>query len=200
MPDYPKQDFPWTFYFNGVAMPKWGACWPALPAGSRENWDWEIGPRDFYIVRCKIDNVGNIESANPHSFIYAVQEVLCLLLTERERVLEQYRQLRDAKCPSAEPEEIYEGVMLTACQMREQVREEALAFWTSGYEQDRVRLVEAMRRACLAPNDPEHLSPPHIQSRQKNLKLLWQAQIKMLHQAATTENISNQLRKKLLEL
>src|SRR5579871_3864463 len=104
MPEYPDEEFPWTFYFNGVAMPKWGANWPLITADFK-NWEWDVGPRDLYTIRFKIDRVGTVESANPHIFIYAVQEILCLLLTERKGVMEQIRDWAGDETP---PREIYD--------------------------------------------------------------------------------------------
>lgn len=196
MSAYPKKDFPWTFYFNGLEMPKWGACWPQFPENNHQHWDWEVGPRDFYIIRNKIDRVGSVESANPHVFIYAIQEFLCLVLTERKWALDHCRKL------AAEPvtaQEIYNSLINTAVEMRDRARKEGHAFWVSGYEADRARLVEAMRRANLPPNDPAYVPPPHMQARQNHLKLLWQTQIKTLRQAASGNHISAALRKKLLE-
>ncbi len=97
MSEYEQKDFPWTFYFNGVPMPKWGAQWPWFGAEEHVNWDWEVGPRDYYIIRCKIDRVGTVESASPHIFLYAVQELLCLLFTEREGVMELIRKAKLSK-------------------------------------------------------------------------------------------------------
>lgn len=197
MADYNEQDFPWTFYFNGVAMPKWGACWPEFTQGDHRNWEWEIGPRDFYIIQCKIDRIGCVESANPHSFLYAVQELLCLLFTEEKFVMEHCGRIAP---PTVEPEEIYQGLIEAAFQMRTLVRREQQAFWTSGYEADRLSLLEAIRRAALPANDPQHQPPPHIQARANHLKMLWQLQLKTLHQAAATRNLPQEMRKKLLEL
>ena len=196
-PNPSEKDFPWTFYFNGVAMPKWGANWPQVPVGNHRNWEWEIGPRDFYLIRNRIDHVGRIESSNPHVFLYVVQEMLCLLFTEHRLVSEHCRKLAG---PADSPEAIYEGLIATAFEMRERTKTEQIAFWTSGYEADRLRLVDAMRRAALPPNDPEHEAPPHIQARQSHLKMLWQTQLKTLHQASSLKHIPNAMRKKLLEL
>lgn len=195
--NHSEKDFPWTFYFNGVEMPKWGACWPEVPAGNRRNWEWEIGPRDFYLVRNKIDHVGRIESSNPHVFLYAVQEVLCLLFTEYRLVSEHCRRIAGT---SSTAEEVYEGLIAAAFEMRERTKQDQAAFWTSGYEADRLRLMDAMRRAVLPPTDPEHQAPPHIQARQSHLKMLWQTQLKTLHQAASSKHITNTMRKKLMEL
>jgi hypothetical protein len=197
MPDYSEAEFPWTFYFNGAAMPKWGANWPAFTPENHANWDWDVGPRDFYIIHCKIDHVGTLESANPHVFLYAVQEILCLLLTERDGVL---KRIQSWARNWAEPEEVYEGLLTAAFEMRASARREGRAFWTSGYEADRLRLVEAMRRASLPANDPEFASPPHVQAWRNHLERLWKDQIKTLQHVAASGHLSNELRKKLSEL
>jgi hypothetical protein len=197
MPDYPEADFPWTFYFNGVAMPQWGANWPSFALDEYKNWDWDVGPRDLYLIRHKIDRVGTLESANPHVFVYAVQEILCLLLTERKGVLGQIREWAGTETPA---EEIYDGLLAAAFEMRASVRREGRAFWTSGYEADRLLLVEAMRRASLPAADPDFLSPPHVQSWRRHLERLWKDQVKTLHHVAASGNLSQELRKKLSEL
>ena len=197
MPDYPEQDFPWTFYFNGTAMPKWGANWPSIGVANYKNWDWEVGPRDLYTIRYKIDHVGTLESANPHVFIYAVQEILCLLLTERKGVLEQIQEWSGTETP---PDEIYEGLLAGAFEMRASTKREGRAFWTSGYEADRLLLIEAMRRASLPANDPDFSPPPHVKSWRGHLERLWKDQIKTLKHVSGSGNFSNELRKKLSEL
>jgi hypothetical protein len=200
MAEYPDKDFPWTFYFNGVIMPKWGACWPDFTAGDHRNWDWEIGPRDFYIIRCKIDHVGKIESANAHAFLYAVQELLCLLFTEKAFVSKHCRALAQQSGTPEETETIYESLVEAAFQMRECTLKDGIAMWTSGYEADRLSLVDAMRRAALPAKNPEHRPPPHIADRQRGLESLWKTQIKTLHQAGSSAGVPRAWRKKLLEL
>jgi hypothetical protein len=197
MPDYPKKDFPWTFYFNGAAMPKWGANWPLIGEGNFKNWEWDVGPRDLFVIRGRIDRVGTVESANPHAFLYAVQEIMCMLLTERAGLMER---LKKWARPPARPAEIYEGLLETAFEMRERTRREGHAFWISGYDADRLRLADAIRRSLLPVNDPEYLPAPHIKSRQTLLERLWKDQIKTLRQAAASRHISQTLRKRLLEL
>jgi hypothetical protein len=197
MSEYNQKDFPWTFYFNGVPMPKWGAQWPWLGAGEHTNWDQDIGPRDFYITRCKIDHVGKVESASPHVFLYAVQELLCLLFTERDGVMEL---IRDANYPNTQPKEVYDGLVEAAFEMRALTQRDRMAFWTSGYQDDQMRLMEAMRRAALAPADPEFVPAPHVKSRQAELQRHWKQQIKILHGAAGAGDVPKELRKRLLEL
>jgi hypothetical protein len=197
MLDYDQKDFPWTFYFNGMPMPKWGAQWPWFGAGEHANWDAEIGPRDYYIVRCKIDHAGSVESASPHVFLYAVQELLCMLVTERDGVLEL---IRSANYPQAEPQEVYNGLTEAAFEMRALTQRDGVAFWTSGYQSDQMRLMEAMRRAALPPNDPGFVAAPHVKKRQGELQRVWKQQIKILHAAAGTGQVPNELRERLLKL
>jgi hypothetical protein len=198
---YHKKDFPWTFYFNGAPMPKWGANWSLFAPDNLSHWEWDIGPRDLHLIRNKIDRVGSIESASAHSFLYAVQEVLCILFTERTAALDRIENWTEKRAPEpVEPREIYEGLVEAAFEMRASARREYQAFWTSGYEEDRLRLVEAMRRAALPLNDKEHVPPPHILARQKHVERLWKDQIKVLHQAGASKNIPQAYRKKLLEL
>jgi hypothetical protein len=88
--EYPKSDFPWSFYFNGEVMPKWGACWGMAQVANflqlERDADKDLGHRDVYIIYCQIDHVGIVESADPDVFIYAVQEVLHILLSQRDTV------------------------------------------------------------------------------------------------------------------
>lgn len=198
MSAYSKKDFPWTFYFNGETMPKWGALWPSVPTKS-SSWEDEVGPRDLYIISCKIGHVGGIESANPQVFVYAVQEILCLLLTERKRVLHYFEGQHTAGEP-VDPEEIYRGVLESAFRMRQLARRDGHAFWTSGYDSDRLKLIEAIRRAYLPADHPQHQQPPHVRARLSLLKQRWDSQIKTLHRIAEGKGFPIDLRKRLLEL
>jgi hypothetical protein len=197
MSEYDQKDFPWTFYFNGMPMPKWGAQWPWSGSEEHRNWDQDIGPRDFYIIRCKIDHVGKVESASPHVFLYAVQELLCLLFTERDGVMELIR-----KChyPDTEPKEVYDGLVEAAFEMRALTQRDRVAFWASGYQDDQMRLMEAMRRAGLPSDDPGFVAAPHVKKRQAELQRHWKQQVKILHGAASAGNVPQELQKRLLEL
>jgi hypothetical protein len=58
LPPYLDADFPWTFYFNGVALPKWGWGWNwVIPWGFADlqrGWDQDVGLRDIYIWLCTL--------------------------------------------------------------------------------------------------------------------------------------------------
>ena len=85
---YPDSEFPWNFYFNGELMPKWGACWGLVPISDfidfQKDWDQEVGHKDIYIIYCHLGKVGTVDSADPDVFVYAVQEVLGILLGKRK--------------------------------------------------------------------------------------------------------------------
>ena len=198
---YAEDDSPWTFYFNGVAMPKWGWCWGEISPGSfndpQKAWDRDVGPRDIYILNCRIDHVGTIESADPEIFRYVVQEMLCILLDKREAVFEELG--RTADLP-ASPDEVYHDLVEACFQMRELVIRERRAFWTRGYEADRLRLVEAVRCASLSWDNPDYAPPPHICSLRSQLASFYRDQARTLHRVASSGGLTKELRKRLLDV
>jgi hypothetical protein len=201
MSDYPDNEFPWTFYFNGIALSKWGACWGMADICSfidlRDSWDWDVGPRDIWNVYCSIDHVGVVESADPDIFRYVVQEVLCILLEKREAVFEKLKRGWDFP---ADPDEVYNGLVEAAFQMRELAIRDGRAFWISGYEPDRLQLVEAIRRASLPPGSLEYAPAPHVSSLRSELESLWRQQAKTLHRVASAGRMSKEFRRKLLQV
>ena len=91
-------------------MPKWGACW-GLAEVSRflepdKHWDNDVGHRDIYLIECRIDHVGVPESADPDLLIYAVQEVLCVLLGQRDAVMESRAQVQPVVNPITGSKEV----------------------------------------------------------------------------------------------
>lgn len=201
MSAYPDNELPWTFYFNGIALPKWGACWGMADVCSfndpRNNWELDVGPRDIFILDCRLDNIGVVESADPDIFRYAVQEVLCILLDKREAVFEKLR--REWDFP-ADPDEIYADLVEAAFQMRELVIRDGRAFWITGYEPDRLQLVEAIQRASLPPGNPDYAPPPHVRSLRSQLESFWRQQAKILHRVASTGGKTKEFRKRLLQV
>ncbi|MDB5336228.1 MAG: hypothetical protein JWN70_1847 [Planctomycetaceae bacterium] len=193
--DYPDKDLPWNFYFNGEVMPKWGACWGMARVASflqpGRNADQDVGHRDIYITYCQIDHVGSVESADPDVFIYAVQEVLHIFLSQRESIL--------ATLGEQSPD-VYSGLVEAALRMRELAVERRCAFWTSGYEADRVRLVEVMRRCQLPSDSPEFTLPPHVQRLRRRLQAAREEQVRRLHQLAQSGQFDKDLRKRLHEI
>jgi len=197
---YPDEAFPWNFYFNGVLMPKWGACW-GLSQISRYlkldmEWDNDLGHRDVYIIECRIDHVGVPESADPGVFLYVIQEVLFILLEHRNSVMESLR----ANPKMVEAEEVYDGLVSAAFQMRALVMEQRMAFWTSGYEADQEQLVKSMELARLPASDPRHVPPPHLSNFQSTLTWLLKSQKSQLHRLAQSGQFHKKWRRELREI
>jgi len=176
-------------------MPKWGARWDMARLGTflqiQRDADQDIGHRDISIIACRIDHVGSIESADPGTFIYVIQEVLRIFLSERETVCTHLAE---------HSEEVYANLVETAFRMRELTYRDGRAFWTSGYEFDRERLVDTMRRCHLPADSAEFELPPHVQSFRRELQWLYDSQIRSLHQLAQSGVFSKDVRKRLHEI
>jgi hypothetical protein len=198
MSDYPDKDFPWNFYFNGELMPKWGACWGTTHIKKFLQPDKDacedISDRDIFIIYCKIDHVGIVESAEPEVFLYAIQEVLYLLLLNKDKSLANIAE----HYPS--PNEIYNGVIEAGFRMRQLVVERGCAFWTSGYEKDCLELKEAIRRSKLPTDSPDYLLPPHISQMRSFLRICHKHQMSKLHELAQSGRFGKDLRKQLHDL
>jgi len=194
---YPDDEFPWNFYFNGVLMPKWSACWGLAQITEflkpAEHWDNDVGDRDIYLTYCRFDHVGVPESAEPDLVIYVIQEVLCILLGHRESVMESI-QKSSVKCNA---DEVYQGLVSGALQMRRLASEQRLAFWTSGYEEDRLRLLQSMERAQLPLSHPGYEAAPHQRRIAGALAWCIKDQRSRLHGLAQSGKFDKDLRKQL---
>src|SRR5476651_1651379 len=85
MIDYPDSDFPWTFYFNGEAMPRWGQCWMSCGMQRRASDEWDasgdpISAHFLWTLWCRIDHVGVIESEDVLRFRVSVRMILKVIL------------------------------------------------------------------------------------------------------------------------
>jgi hypothetical protein len=195
--NYPDELYPWNFYFNGVLMPKWGATWwiPDELLRPGEQVEEELGHRDVYSIKCRLEHVGTVESEDLGVFVYGVQELLGLYLEHSAEVQAHLRQH-----PSNPVEEIYTGVVNTAFQMLKLTREKKVAFWTSGYEMDRLRLLDHMERSQLPEHDPRFLLAPHLSDKASHLQSKLKSQRKMLHQLAQSGKFGKEWRHELLQL
>lgn len=116
-------------------------------------------------------------------------------MDKREVVFQKLQRARDY---GADPEEVYHGLVEAAFQMRDLTIRDRRAFWTSGYEPDRLYLLEAMRRASLPEGSPEYAQAHHLRWRQVLLESHWKEQTKRLHRVASSGGLSKELRKRLL--
>jgi len=193
----PDEEFPWNFYFNGELMPKWGASW-ALADVNRflepeKHWDEDVSDRDIYLIESRIYHVGVPESADPDLFIYAVQEVLCILFAHKEEVMES---LRASRLP-IDADEVYQGLVSAAFEMRKLTYEQRLAFWISGTDADRIHLEECMELARLPASDSRHVQPPHLRRIAGEVEWRIKNQKSKLHSLAQSGQFHRDLRRKL---
>lgn len=176
-------------------MPRWGACWGLAGISGflkdRDDWDQDFGHRDVWIVDCRIDHVGTVESADPGLFVYVVQEVLLLLLKHSTQVLENLT----GGVP--DPSLVHRNLVEAAIEMRRLTLEDGCAFWSSGGEEDRLRCVEWMEKSRLPEGDPRHLKSPHVLSEESALAGRRQVQAKELHRLAQEGRFDREMRQKL---
>ncbi len=192
---YPDSDFPWHFYFNGQLMPKWGSLWGMLGSkflNPEKDWDEVLGHRDVMLISFRMDHVGQVESADPTAFIYAAQEMLMILLSQRDEVMMHLQD--DNRYPSIE---LYEGLVAAAFQMRRLAAEQHMAFWLSGYEADRERLVEAMECSRLPADNPRFKPAPHLDLVARRAALNLGLQSQKLHKLAQSGSFKKEWRREL---
>lgn len=162
--DYPDSDHPWTFYFQGKAMPKWSNCW---------HWQTIAESRvgsyvDLVITR--IDHVGTIESEESENFTIAAQQTLIALIDQKE-ALSPYPAVS-----VEETQEIYENLIKGIQEMISISEQHDVVFWTSGYDDDQKMIQDAIARFELGETHADYLEPPH-RVRQRNQRLFelnWQ--------------------------
>ncbi len=145
--DYPDSDFPYTLYFQGVALPRWSNCWCFIKL--RES------PADWFVERVwgRIDHVGVIESEEAGIAIIAAQQVLREMI-ERPEECFQFDGASDG-APRIRSE-VFAGVIGGLRRMIELAESEEVVFWTSGYSADLDRLREAVGKFRTG-----ELTPPH---------------------------------------
>ena len=193
--DDPEKDYPFNFYFNGEQLPKWGASWSLAQLPDFLNDHEDDFHRNVWVLYCRIDHVGVIESADAEFFICAIQEILYILLSQRELVFTKL-----ANQSYGTPDEIYAGLVDAAFLMRELTITCKYALWTSGCEIDQQGLIEAIRCCNLPKESPEFMQLPHLRQMQSRLETQHQWQIRQLHQLAQSGKLDKSLRKKLHEL
>lgn len=180
-------------------MPKWGACWGLAGMGAllleRES-SAKLPKRHIDNVYCKIDHVGVSESEDADLMLCVVQEVLLFFLTQREAVLNTLGE----RASVHSTQEVYQGLVNTAFEMRRLILEQKRAFWTSGYEIDQQRLIKRMNAAALPVDDPEFQLPPHLQSRASTLAFWNKQQRADLHRLAQSSAFNKELRTKLHQI
>jgi hypothetical protein len=164
--EYPDRNFPYPFYFNGEVMPKWAAYWMGcriIEAAKvvMEDWDERIGWQDLWITFCMIDHLEVIESEDPLRFKICVLVLLKVLDAMPPSVRLAIKEF--AAREEVHSREIYRDVHDGLVKMLELVDRDGIAFWTSGYEKDRLWLIEAMARNRLPKGHALYFEAPHIE-------------------------------------
>ncbi|MCW1887227.1 hypothetical protein OKA04_20990 [Luteolibacter flavescens] len=189
---------PADFYFNGELMPAWGASWSlaglAELLDSSDSWDADYSHRDVWIIYCRIDHEGTVESCDPRVFLYVIQEVVLLLLRHSEQMLVSL------KGDAEDPVKVHRQMVDAAFAMRRSVIEKGCAFWCSGTTEDLQQCVDWMERSRLPADDPRYQEPPHVESEKSSLDSLLKSQATNLHRLAQAGRFDRELRKELLRI
>lgn len=200
MSDYPDSDWPYTFYFNGHELPKWSAQWHFCSIGDFLNnfiddhesgWDEFISFRHIWHLECRIDHVGTVESENPGIFYVCAQEILRVMVLHRDKIIETIgsRDIEDAAA-----EDVFLEIVEGLAKMLEFSSRESCAFWTSGYDEDRQRVLDWMRRSRLPRDHPEFVESPHQTHRISERVLRAGFQLSELRSLAQRGPLDNRLR------
>lgn len=194
---YPEADWPFTFYFNGEALPKWSACWPSslLNKHLRDEDDgYDVCDRDVELISHKIDHVGIVESAPPAVFIFSIQRVLMLLLEHEDDASASITMFQG----SPDPVEVRQGLIDGCFRMREFVQRDRVALWTSGYEADQIEL-KKLTTELGSESRPSRLFP-HQQSVSFMLGKQLEHQLKQIHRLAQNGKLDKAMRSRLHQL
>jgi hypothetical protein len=200
MSDYPDSDIPYPFFFNGEELPRWSAQWHLCPLGDLLNdftddpstgWDEFIGFRHIWHLQCRIDHVGSIDSEEHAIFHVCAQEVLRVILLNRDQVIESIG-AKDIKNTPAN--EVFLQIVEGIARMLELCARDGCAFWTSGYEEDRMRVVNWMRWSVLPPEHSDYCEPPHLNQRRSEQVLRAKFQLRDLRLLAQNGSLDKRLR------
>jgi|GEM_PF-1482973 len=196
MKDYPDNEFPWTFYFNGEAMPRWGQCWMSCSIERRaaeemQNWQGRLTAHDLFLLSCKIDHVGVAESDDVLRFRACVRLLLKMVLLHGTELAKEAAEW--GSCYGGTGQEVIAGIRDTLIAMSVLAERDGIAVWTTGYEADRIRLCEVVRRVRLPRDSAEWLELPHEwndrRETQLHLEFLRKDLVKMVREGGWPKDI-----------
>ena len=188
MDEYPDSDFPWTFYFQGLAMPRWSNCWQFQPVPDR-SYDWYLDR-----VHTRLHHVGKLESEEATIFLVAAQEVLIQAIDHKAAFLDGVRDLADP------PETVFDRFISGLGAMIQIAETESVVFWTSGYEADGRNVAEAVRRFRLGPPHPDFIVPPHRITEKAKTETIIEWQRKELRRRSQKRGLKKELKRILHDL
>lgn len=184
----------WTLFFNGEPMPRHAQLWEfAVKPLLGVTCDDPVGWPDVVSVVWGLETVGGVESCAPAIFVYAVQELLLCALEQQDRTLACLRANPNVPAPA---EEVLQGLIEGAFQMRNAVLQQKMAYWSVGYEEwELPALRHEMEAATELP--VSHMLPPHQRKRLSWLKILVQVQAGRFHQLAQSGTLPKEMRRRL---
>ncbi|GEP45122.1 hypothetical protein [Brevifollis gellanilyticus] len=206
MTDYPDRGVPYPFFFNGEELPRWSAQWHLCSLGDLLNnfvddpitgWDEFVGYQHIWHLQCRIDHVGSIDSEDPGVFHVCAQEVLRVMLLHRDHVI---RSIEAKGINNIATDEIYVQIVAGTARMIELCARDGSAFWTSGSEEDRTRVLNWMQWSALPPGDPDYRESPHLAQRRAEQILRTRSQLSDLRTLAQTESLEKPLRQIISQL
>lgn len=188
MDEYPESDFPWTFYFQGLAMPRWSNCWHFQPVPD--------GHHDWYLdrVHTRLHHVGHLESEEAGIYLVAAQEVLIQAIDHKAAFLAGVRDLSD------QPETVFDSFISGLCATIKIAETESVVFWTSGYEADGRNVTEAVRRFRLGAQHPDFIVPPHRIAEKAKTETAIEWQRKELRRRSQQRGLARDLKRNLHDL
>lgn len=199
---YPQADWPYTFYFNGVQMPKWTAQWhlcglQGLLNDYTDDWDEFIGYKHLRYLEIWLHQIGVIRSEDPLIFRVCAQEMLSLLLGRPDEVL---KNIQAAAPLGLSAPEILNGLTEGIAQMLALCEREGRAVWISGYPADQeFRLASMLSRLDPDPPRPS-LELPHVIQRREELLNRSRTQLKNLRMLASRGRLNKRQRQIILQL
>ncbi len=186
--EYPDQDCPWTFYFNGHELPKWTSTWSLIPTDDRhgENDDWITNL--CWRVYCRIDHTGIIETEDSNLVrVCVLWHMRCLVEREKEVRQNIFERLSD----SERKEPVFENLFHGLNKMFELSHTREVSCWTNGYAKDQQRLIEFISQS--------HAIFPHQKTRLQELRGRSYWEVKRMRQIASTKKLPASVREKILE-
>jgi hypothetical protein len=198
---HPHTDFPFTMYFNGQPMPKWAQCWYAsnilaLAGPELTKWD-DIGyfQNRAWQLQCRLDHTGSIESEDSLWFRSFALQFALTFVKHQSAICDSLRTFAQRYDVTAE--DIADGIKASLWKMIELASDDRLAFWTVGYESDRIYLMEAMRRLRLSPEDPNYFPAPHLEYERSEAKIRWgilkKEAIARIHESGFSKDVRRQI-------
>lgn len=192
-------EIPPPFYFNGETLSGWSTQWSFYDFDelSLSPWDEFIDVQHIWHLSCRIDHTGSIESEDPDIFRICVQEVLSLVLTQKEKIFRAFQSDKETNAPN---DEIYLEIVKGLCKMLELCARHKCAIWTSGEPTGCEKVLTMMDQISQPRDNPDSAELPHISQRKDELFSRSQSQLKKLRALASSGTLSKEVRKLIHQL